>query len=133
MQKFKALCSLALMVPVLLFAGTSALAEEKLETLRFGLLPAEEAVEMVRQFQGIADHVSGEVGLPNKIFVSQSYNALIEAMEAGKIDIALPAIFLQLGHYFNIELINHMNLTDLYPDISIQYYYKIYKFSTIIR
>ncbi|MFQ5994899.1 MAG: phosphate/phosphite/phosphonate ABC transporter substrate-binding protein [Acidiferrobacterales bacterium] len=88
MRSFKALCGLALMVPVLLFGSTSALAAEKLDKLRFGLLPAEEAVEMVRQFQGIADHVSGAVGLPNEIFVSQSYNALIEAMEAGKIDIA---------------------------------------------
>jgi phosphonate transport system substrate-binding protein len=43
---------------------------------------------MVRQFQGIADHVSKSVGMENEIFVSQSYNALIEAMEAGKIDVA---------------------------------------------
>ncbi|MDD9983066.1 MAG: phosphate/phosphite/phosphonate ABC transporter substrate-binding protein [Gammaproteobacteria bacterium] len=78
----------AVMAPLFMFASTAGVAADQLEKLRFGLLPAEEAPEMVRQFQGIADHVSGAVGLPNEIFVSQSYNALIEAMEAGKIDVA---------------------------------------------
>ena len=77
-----------LILPLLAFGGSAALAAEKLDTLRFGLLPAEEAVEMVRQFKSIAEHVGKAVGLPTKIFVSQSYNALIEAMEAGKIDVA---------------------------------------------
>ena len=88
MKVLKALFGFALVLPLLAFSASPALAAEKLKTLRFGLLPAEEGLEMIRQFQGIADHVSGAVGLPNKIFVSQSYNALIEAMEAGKIDIA---------------------------------------------
>ena len=77
-----------LILPLLAFGGSAALAAEKIDILRFGLLPTEEAVEMVRQFQGVADHVGKAVGLPTKIFVSQSYNALIEAMEAGKIDVA---------------------------------------------
>ena len=83
-----ALLRVLLILPLLAFGGSAALAAEKLDTLRFGLLPAEEAVEMVRQFKSIADHVGKAVGLPTKIFVSQSYNALIEAMEAGKIDVA---------------------------------------------
>ena len=90
MDKHKLIVRLgaALMVPLFMFAGTATMAAEMLEKLRFGLLPTEEAPEMVRQFQGVADHVSGAVGLPNEIFVSQSYNALIEAMEADKIDVA---------------------------------------------
>lgn len=78
----------ALVAPLFMFASTAAVAADQLEKVRFGLLPTEDAPEMVRQFQGVADHVSGAVGLPNEIFVSQSYNALIEAMEAGKIDVA---------------------------------------------
>ena len=78
----------ALVAPLFMFASTASVAAEQLDKIRFGLLPTEEAPEMVRQFQGVADHVSGAVGLPNEIFVSQSYNALIEAMEAGKIDVA---------------------------------------------
>ena len=85
MKTLKTLVGLAVVLPMLAFAASPSMAAEK---LRFGLLPAEDAVEMVRQFQGIADHVSKSVGMENTIFVSQSYNALIEAMEAGKIDVA---------------------------------------------
>ena len=81
----KTLTGLAVVLPVLAFAASPSMAAEK---LRFGLLPAEDALEMVRQFQGIADHVSKSIGMESEIFVSQSYNALIEAMEAGKIDVA---------------------------------------------
>ncbi len=77
-----------LILLLLAFSGTGALAAEKLDKLRFGLLPTEDALEMVRQFQGIADHVGKAVNLPTTIFVSQSYNALIEAMGAGKIDVS---------------------------------------------
>ena len=88
MKSLTVLSRVWLILPLLAFGGSAALAAEKIDTLRFGLLPAEEAVEMVRQFKGIADYVGKAVGLPTKIFVSQSYNALIEAMEAGKIDVA---------------------------------------------
>ena len=77
-----------LLLPLLAIVSTGALAAEKFDKLRFGLLPTEDAVEMVRQFQGVADHVGKALNLPTTIFVSQSYNALIEAMEAGKIDVA---------------------------------------------
>ena len=88
MKSSIALLRVLLILPLLAFGGSAALAAEKLDKLRFGLLPAEEAVEMARQFKGIADYVGKAVGLPTEIFVSQSYNALIEAMEAGKIDVA---------------------------------------------
>ena len=58
------------------------------KTLRFGLLPAEGGEGMVKQFEGIANHIGKELGLPTKVWVSQSYNALIEAMSAGHLDIA---------------------------------------------
>ena len=85
MKSLKTLIALAVVLPMLAVAASPSMAAEK---LRFGLLPAEDTLEMVRQFQGIADHVSKAVGMENTIFVSQSYNALIEAMEADKIDVA---------------------------------------------
>jgi len=75
-------------------ANTTAFSAEPKE-LRFGLLPAEDALEMVKQFQGIADHMSEKMGLPTKVWVSQSYNALIEAMGAGKLEV----VFLGGGTY----------------------------------
>src|SRR5438128_5954413 len=55
--------------------------------LRFGLLPAEDAGKMVEQFKGIADHVAAQMGLPVTVQVSESYNALIEAMRAGHLEV----------------------------------------------
>ena len=53
----------------------------------FGLLPAEDAGKMVEQFKGIADHISAKMGLPVTVQVSESYNALIEAMRAGHLEV----------------------------------------------
>jgi len=55
--------------------------------LRFGLLPAEDPTLMVEQIAGIAKHVGKTLGLPVSVKVSESYNALIEAMRAGHLEI----------------------------------------------
>jgi len=66
---------------------SSAFAADTPKVLRFGLLPAEDASNMVKDFSGIADHVGKAVGLPTSVQVSQSYNALIEALRAGHLDV----------------------------------------------
>lgn len=55
--------------------------------IRFGLLPAEDPTNMVQMFQGIADHVGKTMGVPVTVRVSESYNALIEGMRAGHLDV----------------------------------------------
>lgn len=55
--------------------------------IRFGLLPAEDPTLMVEQFTGIAEHVGKAMGLPVTVRVSESYNALIEGMRAGHLEI----------------------------------------------
>ncbi|MDQ3259590.1 MAG: phosphate/phosphite/phosphonate ABC transporter substrate-binding protein, partial [Pseudomonadota bacterium] len=55
--------------------------------IRFGLLPAEDPTNMVQMFQGIAEHVGKTMGVPVSVRVSESYNALIEAMRAGHLDV----------------------------------------------
>jgi len=87
MRTVRYLLGLAVILPLLTVGPSGSLAAEKLEKVRFGLLPAEEVVEMIRQFQGIADHVGKELNLPTEIAVSESYNALIEALAAGKLDV----------------------------------------------
>jgi phosphonate transport system substrate-binding protein len=87
MKKSKWCLSLSLVV-LIISSFTFAFAADIPETLRFGLLPAEDPGTMTKAFQGIADYVGGKVGLPVKVWVSQSYNALIEAMNAGQLDIA---------------------------------------------
>ncbi|MEO7744544.1 MAG: PhnD/SsuA/transferrin family substrate-binding protein, partial [Usitatibacter sp.] len=66
--------------------GVQALAEAP-KQIRFGLLPAEDPTNMVQMFQGIADHVGKVMGVPVTVRVSESYNALIEAMRAGHLDV----------------------------------------------
>ena len=78
-----------ILIPLLMaFAAPAALAAEKLDTLRFGLVPTEDALAVVKQFQGMADHVGKAVGLPTKTWVAQSFNALVEAMHAERIDVS---------------------------------------------
>ncbi len=87
MKTVKAKLILALAVPMLMF-GSMAAKAEKLEVLRIGLLPTEQGLEMIKQFDDIAKHLSKALGVPYKIQVTQSYNALIEAMDAGRIDLS---------------------------------------------
>ena len=72
----------------LISSSASPSAADVPDTLRIGLLPTEDNVEMVKQFQGVADHLGKELNLPTKIWVSQSFNALIEAMGADKLDLS---------------------------------------------
>lgn len=65
----------------------SQVAAQAPKQIRFGLLPAEDPTNMVLMFQGIADHVSKATGLPVTVRVSESYNALIEAMRAGHLEV----------------------------------------------
>lgn len=66
--------------------ATQASAEAP-KQLRFGLLPAEDPTLMVQQFTGIAEHVGKTLGLPVNVKVSESYNALIEAMRSGHLEV----------------------------------------------
>lgn len=94
MKTFKGKLGLSLVV-LLASSYSTVFAADVPTTLRFGLLPAEQAATMVADFNGIADHVGAKVGLPTKVWVSESYNALIEAMRAGHLDIA----YLGAGQY----------------------------------
>ncbi|MEK9673451.1 MAG: phosphate/phosphite/phosphonate ABC transporter substrate-binding protein [Rhodospirillaceae bacterium] len=73
---------------VAVLAGVAGAAKaEAPKQIRFGLLPAEDPTQMVEQFNGIAKHIGEKMGLPVNVKVSESYNALIEAMRAGHLEI----------------------------------------------
>lgn len=67
-------------------ASQAAMAQAP-KQIRFGLLPAEDPTNMVEMFKGIAEHISKTMGIPTSVRVSESYNALIEAMRAGHLDV----------------------------------------------
>jgi phosphonate transport system substrate-binding protein len=74
-------------VAVIIGGSNFAAKAEGPKQLRFGLLPAEDPTLMVEQFSGIAKHVGKELGIPVNVKVSESYNALIEGMRAGHLEI----------------------------------------------
>jgi phosphonate transport system substrate-binding protein len=54
-----------------------------------GFIPAEDSRAMVRQSQAILDIVSQHTGMKVDTFVGSDYNATIEALRSGHIDVAL--------------------------------------------
>jgi phosphonate transport system substrate-binding protein len=57
--------------------------------LTVGFIPAEDARAMVRQSQAILDIVAKHTGMKIETFVGSDYNATIEALRAGHVDVAL--------------------------------------------
>ena len=57
--------------------------------LTIGFIPAEDSRAMVRQSQAILDIVAKHTGMKVDTFVGSDYNATIEALRAGHIDVAL--------------------------------------------
>ena len=60
----------------------------EITVLRMGLIPADDAEEMLRQYEPIQEYLSEEIGVPVEIQVTSDYTAAIEAMRANHIDIA---------------------------------------------
>ncbi len=82
----------ALMV-VALMLGSPALGQAqgtaKPGVLTVGFIPAEDARAMVRQSQAILEIVAKHTGLKVDTFVGSDYNATIEALRSGHVDVAL--------------------------------------------
>lgn len=86
MNKLKKLLTIAVSAFSLVALTSIAMAEPP-KQLRFGLLPAEDPGTMVEQFEGIAKHIGEQMGLEATVQVSESYNALIEAMRSGHLEV----------------------------------------------
>jgi len=63
-------------------------AEEEITVLRMGLIPADDADEMLRQYEPIQEYLSEKLGIPVEIQVTSDYTAAIEAMRSNHIDMA---------------------------------------------
>jgi phosphonate transport system substrate-binding protein len=79
-------CVLSVFAALLMGGMASTSMADAPKQIRFGLLPAEDPTKMVEQFSGIAEHIGKQLGLPTSVKVSESYNALIEAMRAGHLE-----------------------------------------------
>src|ERR687895_616198 len=76
-----------LVIPTLHAAEQGGTAKPGVITV--GFIPAEDSRAMVRQSQAILDIVAKHTGMKIDTFVGSDYNATIEALRAGHIDVAL--------------------------------------------
>lgn len=61
---------------------------EEIKVLRMGLIPADDAEEMLRDYEPVRSYLSEKLGIPVEIKVTSDYTAAIEAMRSKHIDMA---------------------------------------------
>ena len=93
MRTKKILLGLLLGVVVFLYAcqipsSPTGGATNEIKVLKMGLIPADDAEEMLRGYEPIQEYLSQQLGIPVEIQVTSDYTAAIEAMRAGHIDMA---------------------------------------------
>lgn len=68
----------------------SAVTAQEIKELRIGLLPipSESPAALAQSFQSMGDFLGKKLGVPAKIFVSPSFNALIESLQAKRLEMA---------------------------------------------
>ncbi|MBC8495908.1 phosphonate ABC transporter substrate-binding protein [Candidatus Woesearchaeota archaeon] len=62
--------------------------EQQLQVLRMGLIPADDAEEIIRAYEPVKEYLSEALGIPVEIQVTSDYTAAIEAMRGEHIDMA---------------------------------------------
>ncbi len=92
-MKTKILTGLAVFAMVFLLGciGQQEPTEEttqEITVLKMGLIPADDAEEMLRSYKPVAEYLEGKVGVPVEIQVTSDYTAAIEAMRSKHIDMA---------------------------------------------
>jgi len=62
--------------------------EETIGTLKIGLIPTEDQIEMLKKFDPVQSYLETELGMKIETFTATDYTSVIEAMRADKIDVA---------------------------------------------
>jgi phosphonate transport system substrate-binding protein len=65
-----------------------AIDSDEIKVLKMGLIPADDAAEMLRAYEPIQEYLSKELGIPVEIQVTSDYTAAINAMKYKHIDMA---------------------------------------------
>lgn len=82
------LMAAAACVPGLAGIGVPARPALAVEALTVGLIPSEDSRAMIASSQKMMDMLSESLGMPVKAFVAADYNGVIEALRAGRLDVA---------------------------------------------
>ncbi|MDK2947528.1 MAG: phosphonate transport system substrate-binding protein [Methanolobus sp.] len=62
--------------------------DTNVETLNIGLIPTEDAIEMMEKFGPVESYLEDELNMEVEVFTATDYTSVIEAMRSGKIDVA---------------------------------------------
>lgn len=62
--------------------------EDTIGTLKIGLIPTEDQIEMLKKFGPVQEYLETELGMNIETFTATDYTSVIEAMRADKIDVA---------------------------------------------
>lgn len=73
---------------LVLLVGCQTKTDGEIKTLKMGLIPADDAAEMLRSYEPVKEYLSEQLGIPVEIQVTSDYTAAIEAMRAKHIDMA---------------------------------------------
>ncbi len=81
---------IALVLVLMSLGGTSCggKGEGEIKVLRWGLIPADDAASMLRQYQPVVDYLSQKLDMEVTLQVTSDYTAAVEAMRYKHIDIA---------------------------------------------
>jgi phosphonate transport system substrate-binding protein len=93
MEKFKYLRYAVVLIVLVLVTSVAAGCgggddEGEISVLKWGLIPADDATEMLRQYQPVVDYLEEQLGLEIDLQVTTDYTAAILAMKNKHIDVA---------------------------------------------
>jgi len=75
------------------------------DKLRIGLIPSEDSQAMIESSKQVLDRLQTQLGMPVEPFVATDYNGIIEALRAGKLDVAYlgPFSYVLASSVANVE------------------------------
>lgn len=85
MNNFSGFLRVAAIACLSISAVCQAAANEK---LRIGLIPSEDSQAMIESSKQVLSSLEAKLGMPVEPFVATDYNGIIEALRAGKLDVA---------------------------------------------
>ncbi|MBK5541438.1 phosphonate ABC transporter substrate-binding protein [Pseudomonas sp. TH05] len=85
MNNFSRFLRIAAIVCLSISAACQASANDK---LRIGLIPSEDSQAMIESSKQVLSSLEKKLGMPVEPFVATDYNGIIEALRAGKLDVA---------------------------------------------
>jgi len=85
MNNFSRFLRVAAVACLSISAACQTVANEK---LRIGLIPSEDSQAMIESSKQVLSSLEDKLGMPVEPFVATDYNGIIEALRAGKLDVA---------------------------------------------